>query len=60
MNGHNKLFLTVLIVIVIGLIAWMVETVRDRKPAIYAQGWLALIGLGLAALILALSAHFGR
>lgn len=60
MSGHNKLVLTVFLVMGIVAIAWAVETVRDRRADIFARGWLSVIGMGLALLLLALTAHFAH
>lgn len=60
MSGHNKLALTVFLVMAIAAIAWAVETVRDRRADIFARGWLVLISMGLALLLLALTAHFAH
>lgn len=60
MGGGSKLVLTFAVVMVIALIAWSAEAVRDSRPALFARGWLAVIAAALAVLLVALTAHFAH
>jgi len=56
----KKDFIALGIVVVIFLIAWGVETLRDSRPELLARIRLGIAGVGVIALLLILTMHFSR
>jgi hypothetical protein len=54
----NALALGLLMALAVAI--WVFETLRVRRPAPFGKRWLALVILGLIALVLLLASHFAH
>lgn len=47
-------------VMTIALVAWAIETLRDRRPALFGRLCLGAVVTGIVALVLVLTLHFAH
>lgn len=60
MSPLNKSLLTVAIAMALALAAWGIQTAQDSRSSRFVRGCLWAVAVGIAALLILLTAHFAH